>query len=101
MADELDDADIENDDDDGPVPHETVPQARGNSGFVRATRGTDPAMGLPGASLPREGGLIAGKYRVDGVQARDSLVVTLRASHTELGQRVWVRYLLPRAVRRP
>ncbi len=33
--------------------------------------------------------------------ARDSMVVTLRASHVELGQRVWVRYLLPRAARRP
>ncbi|HVW24757.1 MAG TPA: serine/threonine-protein kinase [Polyangiaceae bacterium] len=100
----LDDADIEHlDDDDVPIPRETgpVPKAAHHS-FMRAARGgpkEESAM-LPGASLPREGGLIAGKYRVDGVHDRDSMVVTLKATHVELGKPVWVRYLLPRAVRR-
>jgi hypothetical protein len=28
------------------------------------------------------------------------MVVTLKASHVELGQRVWIRYLLPRGADR-
>src|ERR1041385_4286168 len=102
-SDVFDDSDVENDDDDeaAPIPRESGPQPRMGSSFARAARGAAmDSSALPGAALPREGGLIAGKYRVDGVQSRDSLGVTLRASHVELGQRVWVRYLLPRALRR-
>ena len=99
-----DDAEVECLDEDGaPIPRESGPVPRAtHQGFSRA-RGTfrGEARDMPGASLPREGGLIAGKYRVEGVHARDSMVVTLKASHLDLGQRVWVRYLLPRATRRP
>jgi serine/threonine-protein kinase len=100
----LSDSDIESDDDGVPIPKQSgpVPRALDPDAFSRSSRGPRDSRGLlPEASLPREGGLIAGKYRVDGVHDRDSMVVTLKASHVELGTRVWVRYLLPRAVRRP
>ena len=99
--DEFDDSDIENDDDGVPVPRESgpVPRARHAPSFAQAARSTRDGASMPEAGLPREGGLIASKYRVDGVHHRDPMVVTLKASHVELGQRVWIRYLLPRASR--
>src|ERR1700750_1175501 len=88
------------------MPRESGPVARAAEGglgrVARAARDAREERGqLPEASLPREGGLIAGKYRGGGAHDRGAMVVTLKASHVELGTRVWVRYLLPRAVRRP
>jgi serine/threonine protein kinase len=101
-SDAFDDAGVEQDDEPAFVPRESGSQPRMEPSFVHAPRRADlDAPGAHGAGVPREGGLIADKYRVDGVQSRDALSITLRASHVELGQRVWVRYLLPRALRRP
>lgn len=101
---EFDDSDIENDEDGVPIPRESgpVPRPRHTQSFAHAARSSrDGGVSLPDAGLPREGGLIASKYRVNGVHHRDAMVVTLKASHVELGQRVWIRYLLPRAARGP
>lgn len=100
---EFDDTDIENDDEGVPIPRESGPLPPPSRRSQSLTQPSLPHSmrdgSTPEATFPREGGLIASKYRVDGVHHRDAVVVTLKASHVELGQRVWIRYLLPRASR--
>jgi serine/threonine protein kinase len=45
-------------------------------------------------SLPREGDVIAGKYRVDGVVGRGGMGVVLSAEHIQLKQQVALKILL-------
>ncbi len=50
--------------------------------------------------LPKEGDILAGKYRIDRVLGRGGMGVVVAAHHTTLRQKVAVKFLLPSATKR-
>src|SRR4051812_36402562 len=51
----------------------------------------------PESDLPREGDVLAGKYRIDRVLGKGGMGVVVAAHHTALRQNVAVKFLLPSA----
>ena len=49
----------------------------------------------------REGDVIAGKYRVERVLGQGGMGIVVAARHTELGERVALKFLLPGALSKP
>src|SRR5262252_3703713 len=49
----------------------------------------------------KEGDVVAGKYRVDRVLGAGGMGVVVAATHTELDQRVALKFILPDALRGP
>lgn len=62
-------------------------------------QGDRPSSGSP--PVPREGEIIAGKYRVERVLGQGGMGVVLAARHIELRQPVAVKFLLPQALEQP
>ncbi len=69
--------------------------------------GEDDPTGAPGAESPlpplpalpvREGDVIAGKYRVEGVLGHGGVAVVVAARHLQLGERVAIKFPLPEAL---
>jgi serine/threonine-protein kinase len=52
------------------------------------------------AGLPREGDILAGKFRIDRVLGQGGMGVVVAAEHTTLRQKVAVKFLLPEAMAR-
>jgi serine/threonine-protein kinase len=50
--------------------------------------------------LPKEGDVLAGKYRIDRVLGKGGMGVVVAAHHTTLRQKVAVKFLLPAAAKR-
>ena len=60
-----------------------------------------PSEAQPDAEVgPREGDILAGKYRVERVLGRGGMGVVVAAEHTALRQKVAVKMLLPEAAKR-
>src|SRR5690348_8588961 len=53
-----------------------------------------------GDALPREGDVLAGKYRIDRVLGQGGMGVVVAAQHVTLRQKVAVKFLLPDAAKR-
>src|ERR687894_330804 len=51
--------------------------------------------------VPKEGDIIAGRYRVERVLGQGGMGVVVAARHTSLRQRVAVKFLRPAAMRLP
>src|SRR5690349_14436231 len=62
------------------------------------TTATDPEP--EAAGLPREGDILAGKFRIDRVLGQGGMGVVVAAEHTTLRQKVAVKFLLPEAMAR-
>jgi serine/threonine protein kinase len=64
-----------------------------------------PAAGAPAAAevvdpLPKEGDVLAGKYRIEKILGQGGMGVVVAAQHTTLRQKVAVKFLLPDAAKR-
>jgi serine/threonine-protein kinase len=60
-------------------------------------RAPPPPPHIPGggdAALPREGDLVAGKYRIENLLGRGATAVVMAARHIELGHRVAIKFLV-------
>ena len=65
-------------------------------------RSDEPREGRGEASdVPREGDIIAGRYRVERVLGQGGMGVVVAARHTSLRQRVAVKFLRPAALKLP
>jgi serine/threonine-protein kinase len=58
-------------------------------------------MATSDAAPVREGDILAGKYRVEKVLGAGGMGVVVAARHTQLGQRVAIKFLLPEVCERP
>lgn len=56
-------------------------------------------QGSKSDEIPREGDLVAGKYRVERVLGRGGMGVVVAARHAALRQRVAIKFLLPEATK--
>lgn len=61
----------------------------------------EPTPSSESMELPREGDIVAGRYRVERVLGRGGMGVVVAARHTQLRQRVAVKFLLPQALKLP
>src|SRR5690348_2461788 len=61
-----------------------------------------PASDAPpaGETLPQEGDVLAGKYRIERVLGQGGMGVVVAAQHVTLRQKVAVKFLLPEAAKR-
>jgi serine/threonine-protein kinase len=67
----------------------------------QSTKVEPGAVAIDEAELPREGDVIAGKYRVESVLGKGGMGVVVSARHTSLRQHVAVKFLLPKALQLP
>jgi serine/threonine-protein kinase len=62
---------------------------------------TEPETAAPADDgMPREGDILAGKYRIESVLGQGGMGVVVAAHHTTLRQKVAVKFLLPDAAKR-
>ncbi len=66
-----------------------------------ATTPSSPPRALGTPNLPRAGELLAGKYLVDRVLGAGGMGVVVAARHTQLDQKVALKFLLPAACEAP
>src|SRR6185437_11459385 len=55
----------------------------------------------PAGPLPKEGDILAGKYRIESVLGQGGMGVVVAAQHVALRQKVALKFLLPEAITRP
>jgi serine/threonine protein kinase len=72
-----------------------------NGGSSEQSTKIEPGAAAFEAELPREGDIIAGKYRVESVLGKGGMGVVVSARHTSLRQHVAVKFLLPKALQLP
>jgi eukaryotic-like serine/threonine-protein kinase len=65
-----------------------------------STPAVTPAPAGEEGAVPREGDILAGKYRIDRVLGQGGMGVVVAAHHTTLRQNVAIKYLLPEAAKR-
>src|SRR5262245_7131113 len=51
-------------------------------------------------SIPQEGDILAGKYRIERILGRGGMGLVVAAEHTTLRQKFAVKFLLPEAMQR-
>jgi serine/threonine protein kinase len=84
----------------------TTPAAEGSGPKRLSVSAAAPAPGAVTApvggesAVPREGDILAGKYRIDRVLGQGGMGVVVAAHHTALRQNVAVKFLLPDAAKR-
>ncbi len=61
----------------------------------------EPTAAADPNNVPQEGDIVAGRYRVERILGRGGMGVVVAARHTQLKQRVAVKFLLPQALRLP
>ncbi len=59
-----------------------------------------PPIEAPADPVPKEGDILAGKYRIEKVLGQGGMGVVVAAQHTTLRQKVAVKFLLPDAAKR-